>query len=454
MVSCREYYCYKLQIREDDRSMLLHIGRLLQHYVVDMYVKIESTRLDFYRLNDNQTRLRTELYQSLIDSLSQGESSSSNIGTRIILPGSFIGGPRDMRRRYMDAMSLVQRYGKPDIFLTMTCNRNWPEIKNLLLRTDKIENRPDLVSRVFRAKLEQLKNEIFKKNIFGKVAAYTYVIEFQKRGLPHAHFLIILKQGSKMYSPEAYDRIVCAELPDINEHEYLHSLVVKHMMHGPCGTMNPTCVCMRLHIGCKDRYPKQFCESTIHTTNSYPLYRRRNNKKKVKIRGHYLDNRWVVPYCPYLLAKFNCHMNVEICSTIQAVKYIYKYIYKGHDRVLYQLSDIETNNNVDKIKNYVTARWVSPPEAMWRIFGFDLNQIHPSVMTLQVHLENKQPVTFPEKSSLHSVMKNKALQKTMLTEFFSMNKYDNHAKNLNCMYAQFPEYFKWNQQSKIWEQRK
>ena len=91
---------------------------------------------------------------------------------------------------------------------------------------------------------------------------------------------------------------------------------------------------------------------------------------------------------------------------------------------------------------------------MWRIFGFDLNQIHPSVMTLQVHLENKQPVTFPEKSSLHSVMKNKALQKTMLTEFFSMNKYDNHAKNLNCMYAQFPEYFKWNQQSKIWEQRK
>ncbi|XP_071939154.1 uncharacterized protein [Coffea arabica] len=51
-------------------------------------------------------------------------------------------------------------------------------------------------------------------------------------------------------------------------------------------------------------------------------------------------------------------------------------------------------------------------------------------------------------------MKNQALQKTMLTEFFSMNKYDNYAKNLNCMYAQFPEYFRWNQQSKIWEQRK
>ena len=131
-----------------------------------MYVKIESARLDFYRQNDNQTRLRTKLYQGLIDSLSQGESSSSNVGKRIVLPGSFIGGSHDMKRRYMDAMSLVQRYGKPDIFLIMTCNRNWLEIKNLLLKTDKIENHPDLVSRVFRAKLEQLKNELFKKKCF------------------------------------------------------------------------------------------------------------------------------------------------------------------------------------------------------------------------------------------------------------------------------------------------
>nr|XP_027103341.1 uncharacterized protein LOC113724657 [Coffea arabica]XP_027103351.1 uncharacterized protein LOC113724670 [Coffea arabica] len=64
------------------------------------------------------------------------------------------------------------------------------------------------------------------------------------------------------------------------------------MMHGPCGAMNSTCACMRKHIGCKDKYPKQFCESTIHTTNSYPVYRRQNDKNKVKIHGHYLDNRW------------------------------------------------------------------------------------------------------------------------------------------------------------------
>ena len=100
-----------------------------------------------------------------------------------------------MTRRYMDAMMLVQRYGKPDIFLTMTCNPAWPEIKKHLSNGEEAHNRPDVTLRVFRAKLEMLRNDIIKKGLFGKVATYTYVIEFQKRGLPHAHFLIILANG-------------------------------------------------------------------------------------------------------------------------------------------------------------------------------------------------------------------------------------------------------------------
>ena len=86
--------------------MLLHIGRLLQQYVVDVYVKIESIRLDFHRGRSKQAQLRTEIYQGIVDSISSGESSSSSIGKRIFLPASFIGGPRDMRRRYMDTITL------------------------------------------------------------------------------------------------------------------------------------------------------------------------------------------------------------------------------------------------------------------------------------------------------------------------------------------------------------
>jgi hypothetical protein len=62
-----------------------------------------------------------------------------------------------MRRRYMDAMALVRKFGKPDIFLTMTCNPNWDEIKDELYPGQAPQDHPDLVTRVFRVKLEELK---------------------------------------------------------------------------------------------------------------------------------------------------------------------------------------------------------------------------------------------------------------------------------------------------------
>uniref|UniRef100_A0A453JUW2 Helitron helicase-like domain-containing protein n=1 Tax=Aegilops tauschii subsp. strangulata TaxID=200361 RepID=A0A453JUW2_AEGTS len=205
-----------------------------------------------------------------------------------------------MRRRYMDAMALVRRYGKPDIFLTMTCNPNWDEIRQELYPGQTPQDRPDLVVRVFRAKLEELKNKLLKKDILGKVRAYVYVVEFQKRGLPHAHFLLIMEGRYKLTCPEQYDRLISAELPN------------------------------------KKKYPE--------------LY------------------KWVVPYNPHLLRYFNCHINVEACGSIKAVKYLFKYIYKGHDRASIVVSEADKNGDIDEIKQYRDARWVTPPKALWRIY--------------------------------------------------------------------------------------
>ncbi|XP_027167961.1 uncharacterized protein LOC113767954 [Coffea eugenioides] len=347
-VSLREYYCYKLQIWDNDESWLLHFARLLQQYIVDQYVKLETQRLDFYRLQ--QEEIRREFLKGIIDALGSGKSQACNVGQCIILPPSFIGGPRNMRRKYMDAMTLVQKYGKSDIFLTMTCNPNWPEIKEYLIDKEEAQNRPDLLARVFHAKLEQLKDELLKKCIFGEVAAYTYVIEYKKRGLPHAHFLLILKSKFKMYTPQEYDKIVCAEIPNKEENEHLYNLVIKHMLHGPCGSLDPTSVCMRKNRTCKNNFSKNFCEETIQTLNAYPEYRMRDDRVQIKIKSVLLDNRWVVPYNPYLLAKFDCHLNIEICSTIKAVKYIYKYIYKGHDRTNFCVVNNKSDSEIDEIK--------------------------------------------------------------------------------------------------------
>ncbi|KAL5571471.1 hypothetical protein UlMin_021068 [Ulmus minor] len=309
-------------------------------------------------------------------------------------------------------MALVQVFGKPDIFLTITCNPNWFEIKEELEPYEEPQNRPDLVARIFRAKLEELKNEIFKKQIFGPIAAYVYVIEFQKRGLPHAHFLIILKSNSKIIAPEAFDKFVSAEIPNINQYPYLHSTVIKHMMHGPCRDLNPSNI----------------------------------------LRGHYLDNQWVVPYNPYLLAKFNCHINVEICFTVKAVKYLYKYIYKGHDRIAFHINYNNNKKDIDEIQNFQSARWISPPEAVWRIYRFILNENHPSVYTLQLHLEKQQLITFKKTDKLNRIIDNDFASRYMLTEYFNMNKTNEKAKTL--LYNQFPEHFVWNQRDKFWMPRK
>ncbi|KAL3536630.1 hypothetical protein ACH5RR_005091 [Cinchona calisaya] len=103
----------------------------------------------------------------------------------------------------------------------MICNLNWPEIKEHLINKEEVQNRPDLIVRFFHAKLEELKLELFKKKIVGEVAAYTYVIEFQKRGLLHAHFLLILKPQFKIFRSDEYDKIVSAEILDKNTSSFI-----------------------------------------------------------------------------------------------------------------------------------------------------------------------------------------------------------------------------------------
>ncbi|XP_021715181.1 uncharacterized protein LOC110683140 [Chenopodium quinoa] len=185
----------------------------------------------------NQQTIRADLYQGILDTVESGETSAINVGRRVILPPTFIGGPRDMKWRYLKAMSLVQRFGKPDLFVTMTCDANCPEIKIELATSEAAQNCLDIVAIVFHSKLICLKEQIMKKHVFGKVAAMIYVVEFQKRGLPHAYFLIILKEDFKIKTPTDFDQFVCAKLPPQSS-SHLQKIIVGHMMHGSCGRLN------------------------------------------------------------------------------------------------------------------------------------------------------------------------------------------------------------------------
>ncbi len=79
-------------------------------------------------------------------------------------------------------------------------------------------------------------------------------------------------------------------------------------------------------------YPKDFNKTTKKDNNGYPIYHRCNNGCFIETKnGNRLDNRWVIPYNVDLVTKYNAHINVKICSSILFIKYLYKYIYKGHD---------------------------------------------------------------------------------------------------------------------------
>jgi hypothetical protein len=166
------------------------------------------------------------------------------VGRRFVLPRHFTGGDRDVQARFLDAMTLVQRYGKPDYFITMTCNPYWEEVIKELSPDQTPQDRPELVARVYRAKLCHLRDLLIKKKHFGEVLAYAHVTEFQKWGLTHEHFLLVMASKDKLKSPDDFDKYISAEILDKDKYLVLHDLVCKHMMHGPCGVRNKNCACM------------------------------------------------------------------------------------------------------------------------------------------------------------------------------------------------------------------
>jgi hypothetical protein len=437
-------------------------GKLYQHYLVDAYVKIEQDKLDYIRFHQNE--LKVENYKALQDYVTTtADKLGKNVGRTIILPSSFKGGMRSSVQGYQDSMGLVRRFGKPSLFITFTCNPKWPEIKRNLLPGNNAYDEPDLIDRVFDLKLKEKLKDLKKRQIFGKVLAYTYVVEFQKRGLPHAHILLILDKLSKIHDPEDVDDCVWAEIPDPEKYPRLWETVTSRMVHGPCGALNMNCSCMgekkgqKGKIVCTKDYPKKFKENTEMGNDSYALYRRRDNGRSFETeKGVVMDNRWIVPYNAYLCLKYDAHINVEICASVKCVKYMYKYVYKGHDKTKMTMTvkgkkKREKKDKKDKkdfshdeIEKYLDARYVTPHEAFWRIFELKLDDKSHAVTRLDLHLPDQQAIYYKPGEDVKKRLQAAGTKHTKLTAWFELNKVDADAKEY--YYYQIPEFYTFKEQ--------
>ncbi len=141
----------------------------------------------------NQTTLRADQYKGMVDAMQQDGANSTNFGRMVVLPATFVGIPCHMNQLYQDSMALVRKFGKPDLFITMTCNPNWPEILHELKPGEEANDHPDLTSRVFNMKLNALLKNLLHNGVLGTAVADIHVVEWQKWGLPHGHILIILR---------------------------------------------------------------------------------------------------------------------------------------------------------------------------------------------------------------------------------------------------------------------
>ncbi|KAJ2929201.1 hypothetical protein H1R20_g7887, partial [Candolleomyces eurysporus] len=442
------YTTYRIHFRQNDFNILLRGGQLFCRYVVDMYASIDQQRLMW--IKRNQARFRAARLNHLEDANMNDPDilDANDIGQRVFLPSSYTGGPRNMAQNYQDSMAIARFYGKVDLFLTMTTNPKWPEIERELLPGQTAYDRPDLVVRVFQLKKQALLDRIIKDKIYGEVDAYVYTIEFQKRGLPHMHLLLFLKNGYKLTTPEAVDSCISAQWPDREQNPLLFDTVLERMVHGPCGAANPNAPCM-VNGKCSKRFPQEFNEETTMGENGYARMAHPDNGVAFEVRGIWVDNRWIVAHPRALCAEFDCHINLECAISLASVRYSFKYLHKGPD-----CGSAEVSQD-NEVKTYIDGRYISATDAVWRIFHFPIHEQHPPVVRLQIHLPGEQNVVYRDDQEINEVLAANANKRTTLTAFFEANADNGPAgdRARTLTYAELPHHFVWDQNTLKWKLR-
>ena len=482
-VTTREFYVYHLNQRDSESDYIFLAGRLFQEWCCMGWIAVENQKLMYQRMN--QKALRADTYKNIreitntmldelaprVDGMFKDDDKRPAIG-RKILSSSMVGSPRWYNAKFQDGMAIVREFHKPDFFITMTCNPKWPEITSELRKGQTAQDRPDIVARVFKQKKDQLMQDLKTGHIFGKVVAHMNVIEFQKRGLPHVHILIILATEERNMTPEFVDSVVSAELPpdpeetnDSDEREQrrrLQDIIFSNMIHGPCGSANPRCPCME-DGKCTKNFPKEFQKQTaVDPDNNYASYRRRSPEDGGRQfvcpkTNQVIDNRWVVPYNAFLSLRYGCHINVEFCTSPKAAKYLYKYVTKGHDRAMVA-TIVETQDGQcrDEIQEYEDLRSIGSSEATWHLMAFPIADRYPPVQALRVHLEDQQQVVFDEGNEEEALERQR---ETELTAFFKLN--ENLKTNQDPIdnvilpiYTELPKKFRYDKSKKEWVRRK
>jgi len=485
-MTMQDYFRHAFHYRKNVPNPFLCYGQLSTQAKIDARACVDENRL--WYIIKNQPKLRVESAQGIIDAIDKGCVDGSEIGKKTILPASHTGGRRYMIQNYHDGIAICRVHGHPDFFTTFTCNPKWPEITETLAAEpgQRATDRADLVVRVYNMKLDELLHDIKSGAVFGPITAgacsvhpaaplpqmcylhclfmlvslVLHTVEFQKRGLPHAHIIVWLAQDTSQPSPAFIDKFISAEIPDTYVDPLGYALVAEHMMHGPCGHGYATCPCMKDNK-CSKKFPKTYQDETTIDANGFAVYKRPFNLRFIEKSGARLDNGWVVPYNMSLLKKYHAHINVEWCNKGIFIKYLFKYVTKGADRGKVYIERLRRSGSapqnleaqpVDEVREYLDCRYICEQDACWRIFGFDIHRHFPPVERMPVHLPGDNCIVYDEDADIENVASTEFLRRTMLTQWFVANRTDPAARDLT--YCEFPSRWKWDASGRFWQPRR
>ena len=182
--------------------MLLLLSLPGQTYFVDQVSRAIDFRLDWQRRNKN---LIFGIPKTIEDA-NRKDNEDGSTSERTFLSSSVHGSHRHLKKLAQEGLCVISEYGNPTLFITVTCNHQWPEIQERLLPGQSAFDRPDIVDQVFHQRLEAFLANIRKGVYFGgrvddngkfvkgnhEVVYLMHVIEYQRRGLPHAHIVVKL----------------------------------------------------------------------------------------------------------------------------------------------------------------------------------------------------------------------------------------------------------------------
>eukprot|EP00980_Cylindrotheca_fusiformis_P006029 scaffold1294_cov78-Cylindrotheca_fusiformis.AAC.1 len=219
----------------------------------------DGTLLKFYR-----QRMQTRLYPISSKGIKSFSVQPDEGFQYKYLPQSHQGSPRYYQNQYLNTMNCVNLICPGTYFITMTANPNWPEIVKSLHENEEWQECPDIVARAFKLKFDELICDLTKRHVMGLCLGFLSVTEFQKRGMPHGHVILLIDPNDAPRTGNEIDQYIsAAQLPDQTANPELFEIVTKYMLHGPCSGG----YFQREDGSCHFHYPQPFLNETIWESN-------------------------------------------------------------------------------------------------------------------------------------------------------------------------------------------